>query len=71
VQKAEGTALHLVMVARAVVMEVRGATVVPGAKVEVRDVKADQVAVLVDHVAASVNISAKRKFASSAWKRWT
>lgn len=70
-QKAEGIALHLAMVARVAAMEARGATVVPGAKVEVRDVKADQVAVLVDHAAASVNISAKRKFASSAWKRWT
>ena len=31
---------------------------------------AAQAAVRVDHAAANGNISARRKFASSAWKRW-
>ena len=40
-------------------------------KVAVRAVKADQAAVPVDHAVESANISARRKFANSAWKRWT
>jgi hypothetical protein len=40
-------------------------------KAVVRVAKVDQAEVPVDHAAESVNISVRRKFASSAWKRWT
>jgi hypothetical protein len=39
-------------------------------RVAMRD-RVDQAAVQVDHAAASGNISGRRKFASSASRRWT
>jgi hypothetical protein len=60
-------AVIAVTVARAVTAVHRGGKA--DAKV-VRAAKADQAAVRVDHAAASANISARKKFASSASKKW-
>ena len=46
-------------------------TAVPVVKAAVRAAKAGQVVVQEDHDAGSANISARRRFASSVWRKWT